>query len=188
MSELALAAASATMDLSPAELHGTVCGIQCAAARRRLTAMEEDLDDMPEAGDEPAGFSILPLDEFLQLVGTDAVQDTDALLGFAHLAAEELFADDFRFAPLLPDDDEPIDDRVEALAEWCAAFLAGFSALGTPDISEGEAEIIEDLTAICGADSGDSDDEEAERSYAEIVEYLKVTVLTLLHPDGELAQ
>lgn len=188
MSELAIAASSATMDLSPAELHGTVCGIQCAAARRRLMRMEEARDGVLEEGDEPAGGSVLPLDDFLMLVGAEAVQDTDALLGFAHLAAEDLFAEDFRFSPLLPDDDESIDERVEALAEWCAAFLAGFAALGSPELSEGEAEIIEDLTTICGAEADDAGGEEAERSYAEIVEYLKVTVLTLLHPDGDMAQ
>jgi hypothetical protein len=187
VSELALAASSATLDLSAAELHGAVCGIQCAAARRHLMAMQEPADE-DETGESPHD-GILPLDDFLALVGTEAVRDTDALIAFAHLAAEDLFADDFRFSPLLPADDEPIGERVEALAEWCSAFLAGFSALGDTGISEGEAEIIEDLSAIsCAEKDQDDDDEEAERSYAEIVGYLKVTVLTLLHPEGEMAQ
>ena len=36
VSELALAASTATMDLSAAELHGTVCGMLCALSRRQL--------------------------------------------------------------------------------------------------------------------------------------------------------
>ncbi len=183
MSDLTTAAFAASMDLSAAELHGTVCGIQCAAVRRRMTALRESADD----SDSASGDEVLPLDDFLALVGTEAIQDVDALIGFSHLVAEALLADDFRFIPLLPDYDEPIEDRVEALAEWCSAFLAGFAAMGDYTLSEGESEIIEDISAIGSAEAGDAG-EEAERSYAEIVEYLKVTVLTLLHPESDMSQ
>jgi uncharacterized protein YgfB (UPF0149 family) len=182
VSELALAAAATTMDLSPAELHGTVCGIQCAAARRRLIGADEEQEF------EPDTVSLFPLDAYLALVGTEAVQDADALLNFAHLTADDLFADDFRFVPLLPDDEDSIDDRVTALAEWCSGFLAGLAALGEMEAGEAEEEIIEDLSAIAGAEAGSDDPEALERYYTEIVEYLKVTVLTLLHADSANAQ
>jgi len=189
VSELALAASATTMDLSPAELHGTVCGIQCAEARRRLIGVDDGYhpsEDDPAAEEETGAF--FPLEAYLALVGTEAVQDADALLNFAHLTADDLFADDFRFAPLLPDDEEPIEDRVAALAEWCSGFLAGLAALGEMEPGEAEEEIIEDLSAIAGAEAGSDDPEELERYYTEIVEYLKVTVLTLLHADNGQAQ
>ncbi|MBM4203926.1 MAG: UPF0149 family protein [Gammaproteobacteria bacterium] len=189
MSELALAASATTMDLSPAELHGTVCGIQCAKARRRLIGADEGYhaaDEDSSVEEDSDGF--FPLEAYLALVGTEAVQDADALLNFAHLTADELFADDFRFAPLLPDDEEPIEDRVAALSDWCSGFLAGLAALGEMEPGEAEEEIIEDLSAIASAEAGSDDPEELERYYTEIVEYLKVTILTLLHADGSDAQ
>ena len=36
-----------------------------------------------------------------------------------------LRSDDFEFAPLLPDEDAPLADRVAALAAWCGGFLYG---------------------------------------------------------------
>lgn len=188
MSELASAAAAATSELSPAELHGTVCGVQCATLRARHLGRDGRDEDV---GDEDADWTrqsdakaddVLPLDEYLALVGADAVQSADALLGFAQLAQEELLSDDLRFMPLLPDDDEPITLRVEALAEWCASFLAGFGTLGEQARSEEEEEILEDLAAISAADVDGLDNEEAERLYTEIVEYVRVTVLLLLQP------
>ena len=118
-------------------------------------------------------------------MGTEAIQDTEALLGFAHLARTALYSDDMSFAPLLPDDDEPVADRVEALAEWCSAFLAGIASLGDLRLSEEESDVLEDLSAIASAEVGTENEEEAERLYTEVVEYIRVSVLLLLQPDAE---
>lgn len=191
MSELAFAANAATSELSPAELHGTVCGIQCAKLRLkhagRTNVVEDEVDEDANWADESDARQddVLPLDDYLSLVGADAVENADALLRFAQIAQEELLSDDLRFMPLLPDDEAPVELRVEALAEWCAAFLAGFAALGQIASSEEEEEILEDLAAISSADIDGLDAEEAERLYAEIVEYIRVTVLLLLQPAEE---
>ncbi len=191
MSELAFAANAATSELSPAELHGTVCGIQCAKLRSkhlgRTNPVEAEVDEDADWADESDARQddVLPLDDYLSLVGADAVENADALLRFAQIAQEELLSDDLRFMPLLPDDEAPVQLRVEALAEWCAAFLAGFGALGQIATSEEEEEILEDLAAISAADIDGLDAEEAERLYAEIVEYIRVTVLLLLQPGEE---
>lgn len=191
MSELAFAANAATSELSPAELHGTVCGTQCAKLRLRhlgrTSQVDLEVDEDANWADESDARQddILPLDDYLALVGADAVENADALLRFAQIAQEELLSEDLRFMPLLPDDEEPIELRVEALAEWCAAFLAGFAALGQIASSEEEEEILEDLAAISAADIDGLEAEEAERLYAEIVEYIRVTVLLLLQPAEE---
>ena len=191
MSELAFAANAATSELSPAELHGTVCGIQCAKLRvkhqGRTNPVDAEIDEDANWADESDARQddVLPLDDYLSLVGADAVENADALLRFAQIAQEELLSDDLRFMPLLPDDESPVELRVEALAEWCAAFLAGFAALGQMTCSEEEEEILEDLAAISSADIDGLEAEEAERLYAEIVEYIRVTVLLLLQPAEE---
>ncbi len=192
MSELAFAANAATSELSPAELHGTVCGIQCAKLRLRHLGRTNPIEDAEV--DEDAFWAdegdarqddVLPLDDYLSLVGADAVESADALLRFAQIAQEELLSEDLRFMPLLPDDEVPVELRVGALAEWCAAFLAGFAALGQMACSEEEEEILEDLAAISAADIDGLEAEEAERLYTEIVEYIRVTVLLLLQPAEE---
>ena len=52
-------------------------------------------------------------------------------------------------------------------------------------VKEEEEEILEDLAAISAADIDGLEAEEAERLYAEIVEYIRVTVLLLLQPGEE---
>ncbi len=69
------------------------------------------------------------------------------------------------FAPLLPDDNLAIGVRLEGLADWCGAFLAGLAAgLGHKKVKSleelpGEAqEIIADIRAITDVDLADPED------------------------------
>ena len=82
------------------------------------------------------------------------------------------------FQPLLPDDEQPLNGRANALALWCTGFLYG---LGTGQISDLEAlngdvgEIVRDFTEISRA-SGDAaeQDDSNEQAYAELVEFIRV--------------
>ena len=83
-----------------------------------------------------------------------------------------------QFAPLLPDDEEALNARANALALWCTGFLYG---LGTGQISDLEAltgevgEIVRDFTEISRATGDDADaDESNEQAYAELVEFIRV--------------
>lgn len=153
-----LAAAGAVVAL--AELHGGVCGALCAgeadAARRWLV---DSLDDA-------------------ELGASKAV--TDDLEEMISTSAKMLEDDELTFEPLLPSDDAPLAEQVEALAAWCQGFLSG---LGTtaPAAAESEAlgEILRDFAEISRA--GLSDDEAAGRdqpdfALAEIHEYVRVSV------------
>ncbi|TGG93213.1 UPF0149 family protein [Natronospirillum operosum] len=56
--------------------------------------------------------------------------------------------------PLLPDDKAPLPDRLEALADWCAAFVSTLGMVGklqAPD--EDDQELLTDLIAISQLDS-----------------------------------
>ena len=82
------------------------------------------------------------------------------------------------FEPLLPDDEQPLNGRANALALWCTGFLYG---LGTGHISDLEAlngdvgEIVRDFTEISRATGDDADaDESNEQAYAELVEFIRV--------------
>jgi uncharacterized protein YgfB (UPF0149 family) len=158
-----LAAAGAVVAL--AELHGGVCGALCAggapAARRWL---EDCLDDQELAAP------------------TAAVADE---LGELLAASVKTLADpDLTFEPLLPDDDAPLAEQVEALALWCQGFLSGVGTTAPSAVRHtGEdsslPEILRDFAEISRA--GLSEEEaagggQADFALAEIHEYVRASV------------
>ena len=171
-----LAAAGAVLAL--AELHGGVCGALCAggadAARRWLLDSLDDADAgaataMDGGSAENAGSSFRPpaavADDLEELIGTSSKMLDDPEL---------------TFEPLLPSDDAPLAEQVEALAAWCQGFLSGVGSTA-PAAVEGDAlgEILRDFAEISRA--GLSEDEEAghdqpDFALAEIHEYVRVSV------------
>jgi len=93
-----------------------------------------------------------------------------------------LTSPDLTFAPLLPSDDAPIEEQVQALALWCHGFLGGLGFRSAGDVQQRDgaiAEILADFAEISRA--GLSDDEAAGRgqpdfALAEIQEYVRVSV------------
>ena len=84
---------------------------------------------------------------------------------------------------LLPPDDAPLQERLEALSTWCEGFLYGIgvsdekgSLSDSKKIPESAEEFISDIREIGRLDT-ESDDEDAEHYYMELVEYIRVGVL-----------
>ncbi len=147
-----------------AESHGALCGLLCSS------------DDL-SGGD------------WLQRVFPDVSPDTETVTVFSQLCAKtksDLSDSCFAFSPLLPDDDQSIDRRIEALGEWCQGFMLGLSLGGlqqTEQLSSEAQEILRDLAEMSQAGSYQLEgDEQDERSYVELVEYLRTGVL-LLHAE-----
>lgn len=145
-------------------VHGLLSGLACAGAGlpeaklRALLAdeLETDLDDVT-------------FRELRRLDGITRRQLLDEELGY------EL---------LLPEDDQPLSDRVAAMAEWCDGFLAGF---GNATAGRKDQDLPEDVRMLIGtigeftrAEVGESDGgEEDERNYTELVEYLRIAAMTI---------
>jgi uncharacterized protein len=157
-----LAAAGAVIAI--AELHGGVCGALCAggvpAARRWLV---ESLDDVELAASPKA-----VADDLDELIGATAQMLDDA---------------DLKFEPLLPSDDAPLADQVDALAAWCHGFLSGVgstaAATRSSTATDALGEILRDFAEISRA--GLSEDEAAgneqpDFALAQIHEYVRVSV------------
>jgi hypothetical protein len=144
-----------------AEAHGSLCGIACLvgapAAGVWLKDIESELTGARPIGDGTAG-------------------------EIAETTCRELLEGDMSFALLLPDDEESIGDRTEALAGWCAGFMRGLGATAgrfAVDLMANEAtsEILDDFSEIARAQSEpDEDEPEAEAAYAELVEFVRVSV------------
>ncbi|HET7314542.1 UPF0149 family protein [Salinisphaera sp.] len=137
---------------TPGETHGTLTGMLCI-----------DNDQPPAAAVEDV----------------EAENLTTALDALREITLEGLFDPDLSFTPLLPDDETPLDTRVNALARWCAGFLFGLSYRGSfaPDQLSAEVrEIVSDLTELSKAElaADETDAESAEADYAELVEYVRV--------------
>jgi len=157
--ERALAAGGSSVHA--AEAHGCLCGALCA---RRAYLPSHWLEEiLADPADEAALATIAgPLGELYARSGAD------------------LAGTDLDFSPLLPDDGLPIQQRIEALTEWCQGFLYGFGAAGTlPEAALGGdvTEFLTDLAELTRVDTTDpSTAESEEEAYAEIVEYLRVGV------------
>lgn len=98
---------------------------------------------------------------------------------FSQLTDNDL---NFEFRPLLPDDDFPLVDRLESLGQWCRGLLEGIalSGLGEKLQEAGDTrELIQDLSSISQIDSNCEEDDEAENSYMELVEYVRIGCMNL---------
>lgn len=156
----ALRGAGATADA--AEAHGTLCGMLSANLGSGEVRWLQEI--FPEAGETPPpeGEARRLLDEVFAETRT---QLADALLGFQML---------------LPDEDDALSTRVDALGHWCQGFLYGLAVAGVTDpakLPADSAEILKDLSDIAGAGFEVDDDEASETAYVEILEYVRVGVL-----------
>lgn len=151
-----------------AECHGLLCGLVCRGAA----------ETSGEFLDQAAAMQLLvEPGDVLRSALVDAWQRTVAQLEDEYLG----------FQLWLPDDEEPLEERTIALAQWCSGFLAGLGSGGQLDaLSDDAREAIEDLQQIARAEMSagadpreDGDMEEDEAAYAEIVEYVRVVALTM---------
>lgn len=155
--------------LSPAELHGCLCGLLgggfAGDVESLLAALEQTLD--------------------VSLHGSLA--DAVATLHRELLAC--LIEGSFDFQPLLPEDDLELPQRVLAMASWCRSFLSGYAQARvqanaqTGAVAPDSAEALRDFAGIAQASSEDDEfesEDDAERHYAELLEYVRVAAMNVL--------
>jgi len=149
-----------------AEAHGAFCGMACLGGSAAIL-------------------------EWLQLMLAEAdvndvlAQERSQLM--KNLAAKTLLsleAGNMAFALLLPSDDQALQQRTAGLADWCHGFMHGLVTDGGAD--QGlradaldaaiPAEILDDFSQITRAGVADDGSEESEQAYAELLEYVRVSV------------
>jgi uncharacterized protein YgfB (UPF0149 family) len=94
---------------------------------------------------------------------------------------------------LLPDDEEDVAVRAEALGHWCEGFLHGVVSGKYPEklksrlAEEPVSSLIKDMLEITRAAFGEDDDDETnEQAYTELVEYVRVGVQLIYEELAEL--
>lgn len=153
-----------------AECHGVACG---------LLVRRPDSD----------ASVLLQLLAMLQIVEQPGEALCEALVELQEATAAQLVDEMMGLVIWLPEDESPLEDRTDALAQWCNGFLAGLGAGGedrldtlSPEAGEALADLQEiALAEVSSAEGGQAEEarEDEERAFAEIVEYIRIAVLML---------
>ena len=161
--ETALRRAEASTDA--AEAHGSLCGLVCGLGASGQSAWRAETlaDAPPDASVTHQAGSLL-----------------DELAASTRAGLED---GSMAFEPLLPPDGEPLVERVDALAQWCQGFNYGLTMAARVGDAEAEVnsgtivEIVRDFSEMAQVSVGDDEaDDAGEAAYAELVEYLRVSV------------
>lgn len=168
--EAANALFEAGLTVNPSELHGTLVGLLGAG----FAPSEQQHLEQTVAATERA-LAIDLRGEMVELV---------ARMNLATLSAVR--DSDYAFYPLLPEDDDTIEDRLLSVSRWATGFLTGFtqgvatSQGGDSAVAPDTAETLRDFAAIAQVDSNVDDGDDADRDLEELVEYLRFAALNLV--------
>ena len=161
--------------LGATESHGTLCGMLCA-----------------QGATEAAQWMLQVLGEHEET--SSALQQAGKLLIQVHqLSVEQMNDSNVDFDLMLPDDDEPLESRVEALGVWCQGFVFGLAVGGVKedtDLPEDSKELIKDILEISRAGyiaddeaelnaMAEDDGEEDEVAFMEVTEYVRMGTLLI---------
>lgn len=157
------------MVVTPAEVHGVLCGLISGGMAKDDIRWQQH-------------FNALLNDDF----GLPAELKKAVNLLFYRIYDELLGQTQFEL--LLPQDDIPLDERIDALMEWAGAFLAGFGVVqqelnkASPELRE----MIQDISSITQLSSEfDQEDEENEAAFVVLYEHLKLGVTLAFEEFGK---
>ncbi|MFK8031556.1 MAG: UPF0149 family protein [Gammaproteobacteria bacterium] len=108
--------------------------------------------------------------------GADSATAGGEIAEVAQRLVGNLNTSDLSFQLLLPDDETPLPERVQALAHWCQGYLYGLAQGGVQQFEglPGDcAEILNDFAELTKARS-DDESEGSERDFFELSEYVRV--------------
>lgn len=163
--------------LNPSTLHGAMVGLLGAG--------------FSPHGERHFSATIAALEKALAVELTGELVDFISRLTLSTLSA--IVDADYAFQPLLPPDDEAMEERLLSISEWTAGFLSGFTqgiairAAASEPIPTMTAEALKDMAAIAQVDTAEVSSEEAERQLNDIIEYIRFAALNIVS-DNQSAQ
>lgn len=147
-------------DVEAAECHGMLCGMLCSPSGFEISLWLQHLTGYPES-----------------LETADDV--SDALNDLLQLTMRGIDSDDYGFELLLPDDEEPLMVRTDALGGWCRGFLSGFGVTRGASATSSESQELSDLYRLSQVDAAEPESEMGEQAFQEIVEYARMGAILL---------
>lgn len=109
-------------------------------------------------------------------------QSEHLLQDLYEITEQQLNADDFTFQLLLPDIDEDLYTRTQALSEWCEGFVKELAVLCTDPsfYSQDAKEALEYLEDTINLDQEEiKHDEEHEKAFVDVLEYIRLGIILI---------
>lgn len=158
--EVANALKKTPANFDAAQVHGLMCGLICATSGQAETHWEK------------------------LLFGSSKSQKAKEILQELYENSYHQMSEfSFEFSLLLPDDNEDINQRAEALGLWCQGFITGLEQCKVPiqnrvpdEVTEALNDIIE-ISQVNYGDIASTDDDET--AYFELVEYVRLAALMI---------
>jgi yecA family protein len=150
---------------SPSELHGLLCGKLCGGAS--LTSDQW----------------LSSAWELLDIVGEPNVDIQEPVIAMYSITQAQLSSGDYDLQPYLPDDDSEMEQRTQALSQWCHGFLSGFGSAGIAadaEFSTDQAESLRDIASIVQVtvdDEVDRNEDEQESDYMALIEHIRIIAM-----------
>ncbi|MFB9135254.1 YecA family protein [Vibrio sp. AK197] len=155
---------SASLAVTPAELHGLLCGMLSGGLNSQDQSWQPILFDYTNDG---------------MAWPSNAAQVATSLL---ELSSKEFHSNALSVSLLLPDDDSDIFQQADAVSDWVNHFISGLGLIGA-DIKKASKEAKEalaDLEEIAKLGIDEDDDlEEQGALLIQVIEHIKVCVLTV---------
>ena len=150
---------------SPSSLQGELCGYLCAGYRF-----------------EPQQW----LDQVIEFLHLTSKPDQPTIIQFIALKVNtqtQLESHEFEFDLVLPSDEAPIEERLDALAQWCMGFLTAFALADGhskyDDLSDDAKGAFSDFEAISQASIVDGDETNGENDLFSVQEHVKMGTLMI---------
>ena len=161
---------NAGQTLNPSELHGVLVGLMGAGF---------DPDD--EHHLEQTFVSVE------RAVGVQLQGELVEIVSRLNLATLSAIVDtDYAFQILLPDDDDPIEQRLRSFSDWVTGFISGFTegmmvrkAAGLA-IEPEAADVLKDFAAIALVETDQVETEQAEWDLEELVDYVRLAAVSIV--------
>ncbi len=152
---------------SASESHGLLCALLSAHVKLRQEAWVDAL-----------------LNEHIEQTDKEGQQAYAVLQQLFQVTQEAFQADDFSMPILLPADEVSLEERIDAVSEWCSGYITGLHLLGM-DVTHNKnpliKEALDDLVSVSRVEltPEDEKDPESEIRYVELIEFVKAAVLTV---------
>ncbi len=146
----------------PSEIHGYISGVLSAGGRPAIKHWLEQVAE--QLGDKT-------LDEAAISVLTQLYKRS----------LQQLEAGDFSIQLLLPDDDDGLQQRSEALGIWCQSFISGFGqGLNQQNVSDMVEDVLKDFAEISLIETTE-EDEASEKLFMEVSEFVRMAWLAVFN-------
>lgn len=152
---------SESVEAHASELHGVLTGLICAGFAIEDKSYIGTLNDLFNQGDNFPSPVKLALTQLYHEIWGNVLDDT------------------YGFNLLLPDDDDSIAERGNALGVWVQGFNLGFGLQqkNSPVLSAEVKEVLTDFSEIANLSDEMEEDEATEQAYFEISEYVRISAL-----------